>query len=76
MPVSKLFLEATAETILHEFENLLCDNDIKLNNMNPKENEFETEQYYIKEKDYKKLKEKIIEQLKDIEEYSEKNRAA
>ena len=68
MRVSKYFLEATAEDIICEFENLLCNNDVKLNNLNPKENSFETEQSYINQKDYEELKKKIIEQLKDIED--------
>lgn len=75
MRVSKIFLEATAETILKEFEDLLCNNDVKLNNENPEENWFETEQSYINQKDYEKLKEKIMEQFEDIEEYFEKNAA-
>lgn len=69
MRVSKEFLEATAEDIICEFENLLCNNDVKLNNLNPKQNKFETEQSYINQKDYEELKQKIIEQLKDIEDY-------
>ncbi len=69
MLVSKAFLEATAEDIIWEFENLLCNNDVKLNNLNPEENEFENEESYINQKDYEDLKEKIIKQLKDIEDY-------
>ncbi len=68
MPVSK-FLEATAEDIIYEFESLLCNNDVKLNNLDPEQNEFETEQSYINQKDYEELKQKIIEQLKDVEDY-------
>ncbi len=68
MPVSK-FLEATAEDIIYEFESLLCNNDVKLNNLDPEQNEFETEQSYINQKDYEELKQKIIQQLKDVEDY-------
>ena len=68
MPVIK-FLEATAEDIIYEFESLLCNNDVKLNNLDPEQNEFETEQSYINQKDYEELKQKIIEQLKDVEDY-------
>lgn len=75
MRVSKEFLEATAEDIICEFENLLCNNDVKLNNLNPKQNKFETEQSYINQKDYEELKQKIIEQLKDIVDYCQ-NEAA
>lgn len=53
MLVSKSWCEEIAKDILWEFENLLCDNDIK----------FENEESYINKKDYDKLKEKIIEQL-------------
>ena len=68
MQVSKIFLEATAEDIICEFENLLCNNDVKLNNLNPEENKFENEESYINQKDYKDLKKKIIEQLRDVED--------
>ncbi len=71
MQVSEKFLEKIAEDIIYEFENLLCNNDVKLNNLNPLENKFETEQSYINKKDYEGLKEKILKQLKDIEEYSQ-----
>ena len=71
MRVSKMFLDATAEDIIWEFENLLCNNDVKLNNENPEENKFETEESYINEKDYEELKKKIIKQLEDLEDYLE-----
>ena len=69
MQVSKIFLEATAEDIICEFENLLCNNDVKINNLKQEENKFENEESYINKKDYEELKEKIIKQLKDIEDY-------
>ena len=40
MLVSKSWCEETAKDIIWEFENLLCNNDVKINNMNPEENEF------------------------------------
>lgn len=63
MLVSKECCEETAKDIIWEFENLLCNNDVKLNNLNPKENSFKGENSYINEKDYEKLVEKITEQL-------------
>lgn len=71
MLVSKSWCEEIAKDILWEFENLLCGNDIKINNKNPKENKFENEESYINKKDYDKLKEKIIEQLMDLVDYAE-----
>ena len=71
MLVSKSWCEEIAKDILWEFENLLCDNDIKINNKNPKENKFKNEESYINKKDYDKLKEKIIEQLMDLVDYAE-----
>lgn len=71
MLVSKGILEETAKDIIWEFENLLCNNDIKLNNLNPEENEFESEESYINKKDYEKLKKEIIKQLVDVVDYSE-----
>lgn len=71
MLVSKSWCEEIAKDILWEFENLLCNNDIKINNKNPKENKFENEESYINKKDYDKLKEKIIEQLMDLVDYAE-----
>lgn len=71
MLVSKSWREEIAKDILWEFENLLCDNDVKINNKNPKENKFENEESYINKKDYDKLKEKIIEQLMDLVDYAE-----
>lgn len=68
MRVSKEFLEIIAEDIIWEFENLLCNNDVKLNNLNPEENKFENEESYINQKDYEDLKKKIIEQLRDVED--------
>ena len=59
MLVSKSWCEETAKDIIWEFENLLCNNDVKINNMNPEENEFESEDSYINKKDYENLKEKV-----------------
>lgn len=71
MLVSKSWCEEIAKDILWEFENLLCDNDVKINNKNPKENKFENEESYINKKDYDKLKEKITEQLVELVDYAE-----
>lgn len=71
MRVSKAWCEGTAEEIIWKFENLLCNNDTKINNLNPKENEFESEQSYINKKDYEDLKNKITKQLVDLVDYVE-----
>lgn len=68
MRVSESWREEIAKDIIYEFELLLCNNDTKINNLNPKENQFKTEYSYINEKDYNELKEKIIKQLKDFED--------
>ena len=69
MLVSKSWIEETAKEIIWEFENLLCNNDIRINNTN--ENEFESEDSYINKKDYKNLEENIVKQLVDLVEYVE-----
>lgn len=56
---------------LYEVEQLLCDNDIKINNKDPKQNKFEREDSYINIKDYNELKEKITKQLVELVEYTE-----
>ena len=71
MLVSKSWCEETAKDIIWEFENLLCNNDVKINNMNPEENEFESEDSYINKKDYENLKEKVTEQLIELVDYAE-----
>lgn len=71
MRVSKAWCEGTAEEIIWEFENLLCNNDTKINNLNSKENEFESEESYINKKDYEDLKNKITKQLVDLADYIE-----
>ena len=38
MLVSKGWYEETAKEIIWEFENLLCNNDVKINNKNLEEN--------------------------------------
>ena len=67
MLVSKSWCEETAKDIIWEFENLLCNNDVKINNMNPEENE----DSYINKKDYENLKEKVTEQLIELVDYAE-----
>lgn len=71
MLVSKSWCEETSKDIIWEFENLLCNNDTKINNLNPNENEFENEQSYINKKDYEELKNKITKQLIDFADYIE-----
>ena len=71
MLVSKKWCEGTAEEIIWEFENLLCNNDTKINNLNPEENEFESEESYINKKDYENLKKEITKQLLDLVDYVE-----
>ena len=71
MLVIKSWCEETAKDIIWEFENLLCNNDVKINNMNPEENEFESEDPYINKKDYENLKEKVTEQLIELVDYAE-----
>lgn len=71
MLVSKSWCEETAKDIIWEFENLLCNNDIKINNINPEENEFERENSYINKKDYEELKREITKQLVDLVNYAE-----
>lgn len=71
MLVSKSWCEETAKDIIWEFENLLCNNDTKINNRNPEENEFEREDSYINKKDYEELKKEITRQLVDLVNYAE-----
>ena len=71
MLVSHSWCEETANDILYEIEQLLCDNDIKINNKDPKQNKFEREDLYINVKDYNELKEKITKQLIELVEYTE-----
>lgn len=71
MLVSNSWCDEVAKDIIWEFEQLLCENDMKINNKNPEENKFEKEESCINEKDYEKLKEKVKKQLKDFEDYIE-----
>ena len=50
---------------------MLCNNDTKINNINPEENEFEREDSYINKKDYEELKREITKQLVDLVNYAE-----
>lgn len=69
MLVSRSWCEEQAKDIIWEFENLLCNNDVKINNLDPNNNEFENEESYINKADYKKLEEEITKQLIDFAEY-------
>ena len=71
MLVSKSWCEEMAKDIIWEFENLLCNNDIKINNIKPEENEFESEDSYINKKDYEILKKEITKQLLELVDYVE-----
>lgn len=71
MLVSKSWCEEVTKDIIWEFENLLCNNDIKINNINTEENRFESEESYINQKDYENLRDKITKQLLDLVDYVE-----
>lgn len=71
MLVSKSWCEEVSKDIIWEFENLLCNNDIKINNINTEENRFESEESYINQKDYENLRDKITKQLLDLVDYVE-----
>lgn len=71
MPVKNSWREEVAKDIIWEFEELLCNNDTRINNRNTEENEFKSEDSYINKKDYNELKEKIIKHLKEMEDYTE-----
>ena len=71
MLVSKSWCEEVAKDIIWEFENLLCNNDIKINNINTEENRFESEESYINQKDYENIRDKITKQLLDLVDYVE-----
>lgn len=71
MLVSKGWCEETSKDIIWKFENLLCNNDIKINNECLEENEFESEDSYINKKDYESLKNEITKQLLDLVNYAE-----
>jgi len=71
MSLRRGWCEDTAKDIIWEFENLLCNNDVKINNRNPEENKFESEDSYINIKDYEELKEKITNELVEFASYVE-----
>ena len=66
MLVNKGWLGDTADDIIYEFETLLCEHNMKINNENIKENQFKSEEDWINEKDCNELKEKIMKQLQDF----------
>ena len=69
MQASKSWKEETAKEIIYEFEELLNNNDLRINNNNSEDNQFESSQSRINIKDYGKLKKEIMRQLDDFEEY-------
>lgn len=69
MPASKSWIEETAKEIIWEVEQLLCENDIKINNKDPNKNKFESDDSYINIEDYGNLKKEIVKQLIDFEDY-------
>lgn len=71
MLVNRSWCKETAKDILYEVEQLLCNNDIKINNKDPKQNKFEREDSYINIKDYNELEEKITNQLIELVNYAE-----
>lgn len=71
MLVSYSWCEEIAKEIIGEFEELLCNNDVKINNRNPEENQFKSENSYINNKDYNELKEKIVKELFNLVDYAE-----
>lgn len=71
MLVSYLWCEEIAKEIIGEVEELLCNNDVKINNRNPEENQFKSENSYINNKDYNELKEKIVKELFNLVDYAE-----
>lgn len=71
MSLRRGWCEDTAKDIIWEFENLLCNNDVKINNKNPEENKFESKDSYINIKDYEELKEKITNELVEFASYVE-----
>lgn len=71
MLVSHSWCEETAKDIIWEFEQLLCNHDIKINDEDVKQNKFESEDSYINIKDYENLKEKVTEQLENFADYME-----
>ncbi len=71
MLVSNSWCDEVAKDIIYEFEVLLCEHDIKIENKDLENNEFETENSYINKKDYEELTEKVVKQLKDFADYVE-----
>ena len=71
MLVSKACCEETAKEIIWEFEELLCNNDVKLNNLDSTKNEFESEKSYINKADYENLVKEITKQLLDFSDFVE-----
>ena len=69
MPASKSWIDETAKDIIWEFEDMLFQNDLRINNKDSRENKFENENSRINIKDYEILKGKVKKQLEDFESY-------
>lgn len=69
MLASKGWIEETAKEIIYEFEDFLCNNDIICNESKESNVKLINESGEINERDYEMLKQKIIKQLKEFENY-------
>ena len=63
--------EETAKDIIWEFEELLCNSNIKIKDEKKDENDFEKEHPYINKKDYDTLKRNITKDLMGFSEFVE-----
>lgn len=70
MLVSDNWLKESAKEIMNEFEQLLIDHNIKIQNENITDNVFE-EKSNINKKDYEGIKSEIERILKDFGDYIE-----
>lgn len=69
MQDSNSWKEETAKEIIWEFDELLFQNDIRINNKNSSNNEFENINSCINIKDYEELKKKVMQHLENFEDY-------
>lgn len=70
MLVSSNWVDETANEIISEFEQMLSDHNIKIENKNLKDNIFEGNSY-INKKEANELKSEIERILKDFADYVE-----